>query len=61
VTEYLSAKGIDFEEIDIRRDPDAIRELSALGIMATPALVMGAKILVGFDPAEIDRVVASMQ
>ncbi len=61
MTEYLSAKGIDFEEINIRKDPGAVNALIALGVMATPALVIGEKILVGFDPAEIDRVVASMQ
>jgi arsenate reductase-like glutaredoxin family protein len=60
VTEFLSEKGVMFEEIDIRKTPGAIDELIRLGVMATPALVVGDQVLVGFDPVEIDRIVASM-
>ena len=48
-----------FEEINIRTTPGAIRELQRLKVMATPALVIGDRVLVGFDPQEIDEAVAA--
>jgi len=53
-TEYLSQKHAEFQEVNIRTTPGAIRELQRLNVMATPALVFGDKVLVGFNPAEID-------
>jgi arsenate reductase-like glutaredoxin family protein len=60
VTEFLSEKGIMFEEIDVRKTPRAVEELIRLGVMATPVLVTGDQVLVGFDPDAIERIVASM-
>ena len=58
MTEYLSEKGVNFEEINIRTTPEAIDELVRLGVKATPALMIGDKVLVGFDPDEIDRAIS---
>ena len=44
-----------FEEINIRQTPAAIRTLQQLGVTATPALLIGDDVLVGFDPEGIDR------
>jgi hypothetical protein len=60
VAEYLSRKGVSFEEIDIRTTPGAIRELQALGVMATPALIAGDRVVVGFDPEMIDQAIAAV-
>ncbi len=59
MTEYLSKKGVSFEETNIREVPGAIEELLALGVMATPAMLIDGKVLVGFDPDEVDRALES--
>ena len=46
-----------FDETDIRKVPGAIDELLGLGVMATPAMLIGGKIFVGFDPDEIDKAI----
>lgn len=61
MTEYLANKGVPFEEIDIRGTPGAIEELIKMGVMATPAMVAGRIILIGFNPEKIDRAVEEMQ
>jgi len=38
--------------------PDALRELQRLGVMATPALVIGDNLVVGFDRGKIDDAIA---
>jgi hypothetical protein len=50
---------VPFEEIDIWKTPEAIDVLQKLGVMATPALIIGEKLLVGFDPDGIDQAIAS--
>jgi protein-disulfide isomerase len=50
---------VAFEEIDIWKTPEAIEVLQKLGVTATPALIIGKKLLVGFDPAGIDQAIAS--
>jgi protein-disulfide isomerase len=51
---------VKFEEINIRQTPAAIRELQRLGVMATPALLIGDRVLVGYDPEEIDKTLAGL-
>ena len=58
-TEYLSRREWQFEEIDIRATPGAIDELRRLGASATPVLVIGARVLMGFDRDAIDEAVAA--
>ena len=49
-----------FEEKDIRSDPQNLRELvEELQSRATPTLVVGDKVLVGFDPAEYEMALRS--
>ncbi len=38
--EYLSQKGIKFQERDIAQDPSALAELKKLGYMTTPVIVV---------------------
>jgi len=51
---------LKFEEINIRQTPGAVDELRKLGVMATPALVIGDKVVVGFNRVEIDSAVAAI-
>jgi glutaredoxin len=53
--EFLSSRGIEFEERNIRLDSEFIRELvEDHQSRATPTLVSGARVVMGFDPAEYD-------
>ena len=53
--EYLSQKGIAFEERDIAQDPTALADLKKLGYMTTPVIVIDSAVIVGFDADKIDQ------
>ena len=53
--EYLSQKGITFQERDIAQDPGALADLKKLGYMTTPVIVIGGTVIVGFDAEKIDH------
>jgi len=43
---------------DIRKNPEYIDELIALGSNATPTFKIGEKVLIGFDPEQIKAALA---
>jgi glutaredoxin len=53
--EYLSQKGVKFQEKDIAQDPSALAELKKLGYMTTPVIVIDGSVIVGFDARKIDQ------
>ncbi len=53
--EYLSQKGIQFQEKDIAQDPSALADLKKLGYMTTPVIVINGSVIVGFDAEKIDQ------
>ena len=53
--EYLSQKGIKFQEKDIAQDPGALADLKKLGYMTTPVIVINGSVIVGFDAEKIDQ------
>ncbi len=55
---YLKAKKIAFEYKDIQADPEALRELVELNSRSTPTLVVGTHVLIGFDPQQLDALLA---
>jgi glutaredoxin 3 len=55
--EYLSQKGIKFQERDIAQDPGALADLKKLGYMTTPVIVIGSSVIVGFDAEKITQAV----
>jgi glutaredoxin len=52
--EYLSQKGIGFQERDITKDTAAVEELRRLGYMTTPVTEIDGTVIIGFDQAKID-------
>jgi glutaredoxin 3 len=52
--EYLSQKGVQFQEKDIMQDPTALDDLKKLGYMTTPVIVIDGIVIVGFDTDKID-------
>ena len=53
--EYLSQKGIQFQEKNIAQDPSALADLKKLGYMTTPVIVIDGSVIVGFDADKIDQ------
>ena len=59
--EYLSLKGLRFTERNVSRDKEGRAELLALGLDATPVVVIGAEVIAGFDSAAIDEALAKLE
>ena len=57
--EFLSQKDIPFTERDISQDDEALAELEALGVMTTPVTVIDGQVVIGFDRAKLERLLAS--
>jgi glutaredoxin len=54
--EFLRAKGVEFITRNIAEDEEAFAELERLGVMATPATVIGGeKIVIGFDRKKLEQ------
>ena len=47
--EFLSQKGIEFEERDVSTDESALEELQTRGLMTTPVTLVDGEAVVGFD------------
>ena len=57
--EYLSQKGLKFQERDVAQDPAALADLKKLGYLTTPVIVIDGSVIVGFDAAKIDQALRS--
>jgi glutaredoxin len=55
VKEFLSQKGIQYVERDVAHDEEALAELEKLGILTTPVVVIDGETVVGFNRAELER------
>jgi hypothetical protein len=53
--EYLSQAGLQFEEIDVATDAGVIPELTRLGQMEMPVIVICGLIIDGLDPAQLKQ------
>lgn len=56
--EYLSRRGIPFVEKNVVADKTALDELTKLGYMTTPVIVVDDQVVVGFDRARLDKLLA---
>jgi glutaredoxin 3 len=54
--DYLVTKNVRFREVDVAADKSAAKAMiERSGQMGVPQIVIGDTIVVGFDPAEIDK------
>ncbi len=53
--EFLSQKGIEFEERDVSKDEAALQELQKRGLMTTPVTLIDDHAVVGFDRAKLAK------
>jgi len=51
--EFLSQKGVEFVEKNVRADKDAMKELIDQGFQSTPVTIIDGKSVVGFDQLKI--------
>ncbi len=57
--EYLKGKKVAFNDLDVSRDRDKAREMvEKSGQMAVPVLEIGGEIIIGFNQAKIDELLA---
>jgi adenosylhomocysteine nucleosidase len=49
VKEFLSQKGVAFEERDVAQDEATLSELEQLGVFTTPVTVIDGEVVIGFD------------
>ncbi len=53
---YLRARGIRFNDVDVSKDPAAARDMvRRSGQQGVPVIQIGNRVVVGFNRAEIDR------
>ncbi len=51
--EFLSQKGVQFTEKNVRADKEALKELLAQGFQSTPVTIIDGQSVVGFDQAKL--------
>jgi len=57
--EFLSSKGIAFEDINVAEDAEARQELiQKTGQLAVPVITVDDEVIVGFDRARLERLLA---
>lgn len=60
VKKYLRSKNIDFEDIDVSVNPKAAEEMIEIsGQMGVPVVQIDDQVIVGFDKAKIDKIIAN--
>ncbi len=60
VKEYLSRKGVAYEDIDVTRNPAAVHDLiDVYRSNMTPTIVIDGEVVIGFDRARIDELLAA--
>jgi len=55
---FLSERGVAYELRDVSCDPSAVRELVRYKSRATPTIVVGEEIMIGFDPERLEKMIA---
>ena len=57
--DYLTEKGVEFEDINVAEDTAKQQEMIELsGQMGVPVLAIGEEVIIGFDQAKIDEALA---
>ena len=58
--EYLSQKGMAYEEFDVGRDKEAAAEMIKIsGARSVPVIAIGEEVIIGFDTARIDAALSN--
>lgn len=57
--EFLSQRGVPFQERDVSQDESALQDLEKLGFMTTPVTTVDGEVVVGFDRKRLEALVGS--
>jgi glutaredoxin-like protein NrdH len=56
VKAYLDKKGVPYQDINVHKDKKAMEEMARrYGIRVTPVVVIGDRVMVGFNVPKIDK------
>ena len=61
VKEFLSQNNTDFTDRDVSKDDSALAELEKFGYMTTPVTVIDGRVIVGFNRAKLEELLAAGQ
>ena len=53
--QYLSEKGVNYEEKNVQTDPSAKKELMQMGHMGVPVIIVDGEEIVGFNKAKLEE------
>ncbi|MDA0263593.1 MAG: glutaredoxin domain-containing protein [Chloroflexi bacterium] len=56
--DYLLQRDVPFVERDVMNDKSAMDELMKLGVLTTPVTVIDGEVVVGFDRARFEKLLA---
>lgn len=61
--EYFTERGIEFETFDVGEDKEALKEMKTVsgGARSVPVIVVCDRVIVGFEPAEIEKALECLQ
>jgi glutaredoxin-like YruB-family protein len=60
--DYLKKKGVAFEDFDVASNRAALDEMIKVHkVRVTPLLLAGDKKIIGFDPVEVDKLLAELK
>ena len=57
--EFLRQKNVAFTEKDVSQDDQAFEEVMRLGVAATPVTVIDGEVIIGFNRARLEELLAS--
>ncbi len=56
VKAYLDRKGVPYEDINVQKDKKSLNEMvKRYGIRVTPVVVIGDRVMVGFNVPKLDK------
>lgn len=53
--DYLSGKGVNYEEKNVQTDANARKELMQMGYMGVPVIIVDGEEIVGFDKNRLEE------
>ena len=59
--EFLSQRGIAFEERDVSQNRSYAQELRSTGQMVVPVMIINGQTVVGFDRGRLEQLLAQTQ